>query len=96
MRVLHRKLLRELWQMRGQALAILLVIVAGVGVCVMSVSTYDSLQQTRDSFYRETHFAHLFASLTRAPEAVAAPIALWPEVAEVETRITAHSLRVNS
>ncbi len=89
MRVLHRKLLRELWQMRGQALAILLVIVAGVGVCVMSVSTYDSLQQTRDSFYRETHFAHLFASLTRAPEAVAAPIALWPEVAEVETRITA-------
>ena len=30
--VLHRKLWRELWQMRGQALAILLVIVAGVGV----------------------------------------------------------------
>lgn len=87
--VLHRKLWRELWQMRGQALAILLVIVAGVGVCVMSVSTYDSLQQTRDRFYRDTRFAHLFASLTRAPEAVAEPVTRWPEVAAVETRITA-------
>ena len=75
--------------MRGQALAILLVIVAGVGVCVMSVSTYDSLQQTRDRFYRDTRFAHIFANLTRAPEAVAEPVTRWPEVAAVETRITA-------
>ena len=89
MQVLHRKLWRELWRMRGQALAILLVIVAGVGVCVMSVSTYDSLQQTRDAFYRETRFAHVFAALTRAPEDIARPVAAWPEVAEVETRITA-------
>lgn len=89
MRVLHRKLWRELWQMRGQALAILLVIVAGVGVCVMSVSTYDSLQQTRDAFYRDTRFARIFAALTRAPEDIIRPVRDWPEVAEVETRITA-------
>jgi putative ABC transport system permease protein len=35
MRALHRKLLRDLWRLRGQVLAIGLVMASGVGVLVM-------------------------------------------------------------
>ena len=50
--------------MRGQVLAIMLVIVGGVGVCIMSLSTYDSLLTTRDSYYRDYSFADVFGVLT--------------------------------
>jgi len=43
---LNRKLLRELWQMRGQALAIAAVVMAGVAMLVMYLSNSSSLQDT--------------------------------------------------
>ena len=43
MTALDKKLWRELWQMRTQALAIALVIVGGVAIFIMSLSTLDSL-----------------------------------------------------
>ncbi len=84
---LQRKLWRELWAMRGQALAIIGVIMGGVGVCVMSVSTYQSLQQTRDAYYRDYGFAQVFASLKRAPERYAKRLQDIPGVAAVDTRV---------
>jgi len=71
MTVLDLKLLRDLWHMRGQVLAIAAVIMGGVATMVMSLSTYDSLDLTRDRFYREYRFAEVFAHLKRAPETVA-------------------------
>ena len=47
MRAIDRKLWRELWGMRLQALAIAMVIVSGVGIFIMSLSTLDSLFETR-------------------------------------------------
>lgn len=42
--MLDRKLLRDAWQLRGQVVAIALVVAAGiVGFCG-SISTYDSLR----------------------------------------------------
>ena len=67
MRALNRKLWRDLWEMRGMVLAIALVQVGGIATFVMSLSTYDSLLITRDSYYREHRFADAFASLKRAP-----------------------------
>ncbi len=84
---LHIKLWRELWQMKGQALAIMLVIVSGVGVCVMSLSAYDSLLSTRDSYYRDAAFAHVFANVKRAPESIVSRVREIPGVTAVETRV---------
>lgn len=75
--------------MRGQALAIAMVVVSGVATLVMALSTYDSMMQTRDSYYREYRFAEVFASLKRAPESLARRMAELPGVAQVETRVVA-------
>lgn len=76
--------------MRMQALAIAMVIVGGVGIFIMSLSTLDSLFQTRENYYRDHHFAHVFASLKRAPLAVAKRIEEIPGVDKVETRVVAY------
>ena len=47
MRALNRKTVRDLWNIKGQALAIVMVIASGVGTFVMSLSTLHSLQQSQ-------------------------------------------------
>ncbi|GAB3114966.1 FtsX-like permease family protein [Aestuariicella hydrocarbonica] len=86
---LQTKLWRELWHMRGQVLAIMLVIVGGVSVCVMSLSTYDSLLNTRDTYYREHNFGQVFAKLKRAPGSLMRSITEIPGVALAESRVIA-------
>ncbi len=89
MRALNRKLWRDLWLMRGQVLAIAAVIAGGVATLVMSLSTYDSLVETRDRFYREYRFADVFTRLKRAPDSLGARLAQIPGVAHLETRVNA-------
>src|SRR5262245_17795073 len=84
---LDRKLLRDLWQMKGQAVAICLVMACGVATFVMSLSMIGSLQNTRDAYYEQQRFAHAFAALKRAPLPLAERIAEIPGVAQVEPRI---------
>jgi putative ABC transport system permease protein len=86
---LHRKLLRDLGHLRGQALAIAIVIGGGVATLIMSLSSLDSLTLTRDAFYRDYRFAHVFASLKRAPESLRELIESIPGVLQVETRVVA-------
>ena len=88
MRALNRKLLRDLWHMRGQMLAIAAVIMGGVATLVMSLSTYDSLLGTRDRFYSEYRLADVFANLKRAPDPVAERLAAIPGVERVETAVS--------
>jgi putative ABC transport system permease protein len=90
MQALDKKVWRELWAMRMQALAIAMVIVGGVGIFIMSLSTLDSLFETRARYYRDHHFAQVFASLKRAPLALAQGIAAIPGVDKVETRVVAY------
>lgn len=90
MQALDKKVWRELWAMRMQALAIAMVIVGGVGIFIMSLSTLDSLFETRARYYRDHHFAQVFASLKRAPLALAQRIAAIPGVDKVETRVVAY------
>ena len=87
MRALDRKLFRDLWALRGQALAIAAVIGSGVATYVMALSTLGSLHLTREEFYREHRFADVFAALERAPDGVAERLAAIPGVERVETRI---------
>ena len=87
MRALNRKTVRDLWSIKGQALAIALVIASGVGTFVMSLSTLKSLQQSRDTYYERYRFAHVFAHFRSAPLSLAARIADIPGVGQVQTRV---------
>lgn len=89
MSALDRKLWRELWNLRGQVLAIAVVIAGGVSTLLMSLATLDSLTLTRDAFYRDYRFAEVFVSLKRAPESLREPIAAITGVRQVETRVAA-------
>src|SRR6188508_2544759 len=87
---LNRKLLRDLLAMKGQALAIPMVVAAGVAMYVMYLSLFDSLYRTRDGYYEQQRFADVFASLKRAPARVADEIRAIPNVSAVETRVVAN------
>lgn len=87
MSVLDRKLLRDLWRLKTQVLAIALVMAAGVTTLVLGVGTYQSLRETQTAYYERHRFADVFAVARRAPERLAAGIAEIPGVAAVETRI---------
>jgi putative ABC transport system permease protein len=89
MRALDRKLFRDLWSLKGQALAVALVISGGVTTFIMSVSTLDSLKLTQATFYRDYRFADVFASLKRAPESLKFRIQEIPGVQYVQTRVVA-------
>lgn len=52
--------------MKGQVLAIMLVIAAGVATFVMSMCAYNSLVWSKETFYREFRFADVFSTLRRA------------------------------
>jgi putative ABC transport system permease protein len=86
---INRKLLRDLWEMKGQALAIASVIAAGVTMFVTYLSNFDSLQRTREVYYERQRFAEVFASLTRAPQTLEERIAGIPGVETVSTRVVA-------
>ncbi len=90
MKAIDKKLWRELWNLRMQVLAIAMVIVGGVSIFIMSLSTLDSLFETRASYYSNHHFAQVFASLKRAPLSLARRIEAIPGVDKVETRVVAY------
>ena len=89
MRILDRKLLRDLWHMRGMAVAISLVMIGGISTFVMSRVTYESLLVTQTRYYIDQRFADVFVNLVRAPESVAEQFTELPGVNQVETRVVA-------
>ena len=90
LKAIDKKLWRELFDMRMQALAIAMVIVGGVSIFIMSLSTLDSLYETRENYYRDHRFAQVFATLKRAPLALIKRIEEIPGVDKVETRVVAY------
>jgi putative ABC transport system permease protein len=87
MRALNRKLVRNLWKLRGQVLAIAVVIASGVAVLVMSLSALQALQETAAAYYERQRFADLFANVKRAPVRLVERIRELPGVHSVEDRI---------
>jgi putative ABC transport system permease protein len=91
MKALDRKLMRELWRLRAQVLAVAIVIASGVAVLVMSLSTLEALQATTDAYYERYRFADVFASAVRAPDRIAERVAALPGVQSVEARVTRYA-----
>ncbi|KLI62923.1 ABC transporter permease [Aurantiacibacter marinus] len=67
MKALDLKLVRDLWRMRGQALAIAVVLAAASATFILSMGVHNSLKITRDAYYAQNHFADVFAHMVRAP-----------------------------
>jgi putative ABC transport system permease protein len=87
MRALNKKLLRNLWKLRGQVFAIAVVIASGVAVLVMSLSALQALTETADAYYERQRFGDVFASVKRAPRRLLEHIATIPGVRSVDDRI---------
>lgn len=84
---IDRKLIRDLWSVKGQAIAIILVMTCGVAAFVMTRGALASLQVTRAAYYDRHRFADVFAQLKRAPASLAERLAEIPGVREVSTRV---------
>ena len=87
MTALSRKLLRDLWHHRGQAVAVALVVACGVASFLMTRSAYRSILLSRDDYYGRYRFADVFVSLKRAPNALLKRVAAIPGVALVDARV---------
>ncbi len=84
---LDRKLFRDLWRLRGQVIAIALIVASGVGVLIMSLSSLEALEETANSYYERYRFAQVFAEVKRAPRSLEKKITALPGVQAVDTRI---------
>ena len=87
MHPLDRKLIRDLWRLRGQVAAISMVVASGVAVLIMFLSALEALEDTAAAYYERYRFAEVFASVKRAPEHMRDRIAAIPGVQWVETRV---------
>ena len=89
MDAINRKLMRDLWRVKGQVLAISLVIAAAVTMYVMYLGAFESLSLTQRTYYDRYRFADVFASLKRAPLYLESRITQIPGVAGAELRVSA-------
>ena len=87
MKPLNRLLISDLKRMWRQGLAISILLACGVATFVMSTSTMLSLEKSMNKYYADSHFGHVFVSLTRAPNELANRLREIPGVARVETRV---------
>ncbi|HEX5580050.1 MAG TPA: hypothetical protein VFX39_00640, partial [Gemmatimonadaceae bacterium] len=85
---LQRKLLRDLWRMRGQVVSVAAVVACGVMIVVAMTGTLRSVERAVGAYYARYHFADVFARVTRAPEHLVGRIATIPGVGVVEPRVT--------
>lgn len=87
MSALQRRLWRELRLLRGQVLAIGVVLAAGIGMMVMALSNHAALSESRALYYGEYRFAEVFAPVKRAPHALLAEVRGLPGVRDAQARV---------
>jgi putative ABC transport system permease protein len=86
---LDKKALRDLWRLKGQATAIVLLVASAVTVFVGSTNMRRALDSAQRSFYAQYLFADLFTSARRIPSPVVARLSFVEGVAAVDARVVA-------
>ena len=81
---LDQKLARDLWRIKGQAIAIAMVIATGVTLLVMMAGVINSLEETRRVYYERNRLADIFAPVKRAPSHIIRKLAALPGVSAAE------------
>ncbi len=87
MQSIDRKLLRDLITLRGQVIAIVLIVACGIASMVTMTSTYQSFQLSQTQYYSQYRFTDVFVQLKRAPEGVMAQIREIPGVGQGRSRV---------
>jgi putative ABC transport system permease protein len=87
MHPLDKKLVRDLGSMKGQMIAVALVMACGLAVMIMARSLIHSLDFTRAEYYADHRFAEVFSDLKRAPNSLRPRLAEISGVASVETSV---------
>lgn len=81
------KLLRDLWRMRGQALAIAMVAMCGIATLVTMRGGYEALLSAQAAYYEKYRFADVFAHVKNAPLTLLDRVREIPGVNEVHGRV---------
>ena len=68
---LDRKLLRDIGRMKGQTVAVSLVMACGLMMMITTRSLTATLEGTRDAYYQTNRMADVFGYVKRAPLALA-------------------------
>lgn len=84
---LRRKALRDLRRLWAQALAIALVLAAGVATLILGSGAHRALTDTRDRYYADYRFADLSTDVVRAPLSLVNTIRAVDGVLQAEPRI---------
>src|SRR5215213_4947693 len=85
---LDRKLWRDVSRMKGQVIAVALVMACGLAMMVMARSLIHSLEGTRAEYYEANRFAEVFAYVKRAPNSLVRRIEKIPGVAAVQAALS--------
>jgi len=91
-RALDRKLMRDLWRLKGQVVSIAFVIASGIALLVMSLSAVEALEDSADAYYERNRFGHVFATVKRAPLHIGPRVEALPDVQSVELRIVMQAI----
>jgi len=84
---LRSKVLRDVLQLRGQMLAIVVVMASGVALFVMLRGMNAYLREAQQAYYTQYRFADVFARARRVPQSAVAVAATVPGVESVQARI---------
>lgn len=87
MKVLNRKLLRDIYRARGQTLAVAMVILCGTASYICVASAHRNLMFTRNTYYQQYRFADFTIMLERAPRTALFKVEAIPGVEQVRGRI---------
>ncbi len=87
MKALDLKLLRDLWNARAQAFGVCVVLAVATWTFILANGAYQSLSDTRDSYYDRNSFADVFVSMTRAQRSIVAKAASIKGVQRAEGTI---------
>lgn len=84
---LRSKVLRDVLQLRGQMLAIVVVMASGVALFVMLRGMNAYLRDAQQAYYTQYRFADVFVRARRVPNSVVRQVAAVPGVESVQARI---------
>lgn len=87
MKMLDRKLMRDVVRSRGALVSILLVIVLGIACFVGLASSYVNLSRAQREYYAQCRMADFSIELKKAPESEVERIARIPGVLEMRPRL---------
>ncbi|MFH1954140.1 MAG: ABC transporter permease [Pseudomonadota bacterium] len=88
MKILDRKLRRDLWQSKGILAAIVAIVAVGIGCLVGMAGTSKNLEIAKNSYYAQCRMADFWIDLKKAPISEVEQLSRVPGVSDLRHRIS--------